>query len=146
MAFNHITFAFAKAFLGKTIIMAAAANIVINNEAAAATTFEPYQVEGNTVVYVNRAPGAMQAWEILRITRKLPADRAKGVTRIRVELEVPQIDPVTGAVVRVNRKIDEYFEPAGATAVQNERVHAYSKNFLATTVALDAAKYGIIPT
>lgn len=126
--------------------MAQAANIVINNEAGAATTFEPFKVEGDTVVYANRAPGAMQAWEILRITRKLPADRTKGVIRVRYEFEVPQLDPTTGAVTRTNRKIGEYFEPVGSTSTQNERVHAYSKNFLATTVAVDIAKFGVIPT
>ncbi|UUW21355.1 MAG: hypothetical protein [Sanya fiers-like virus 33] len=126
--------------------MGAAANIVINNGSAVATTFEPFKVEGDTAVYVNRAPGTMNAWHFLRITRKLPADRSKGVNRVRYEFEVPTIDPTTKAVLYVNRFVGEYYEPVAGTTALNTDIHAYNKNFLATTVATDIAVNGVIPT
>lgn len=126
--------------------MAAAANIVINNGSAAACTFEPFKVEGDTAVYVNRAPGSLSAWHFLRIKRVLPADRSKGVTRVRYEFEVPTVDPTTKAVLYTNRFVGEYYEPVGASASLNGDIHAYNKNFLATTVASDCAVNGVIPT
>jgi len=126
--------------------MAAAADIVINNGSAAACTFEPFKVEGDTLVYVNRAPGPLNAWHFLRIKRTMPADRSKGVTRVRYEFEVPTIDATTKTVLYTNRFVGEYYEPVSASASLNGDIHAYNKNFLATTVASDLAVNGVVPT
>lgn len=126
--------------------MGAAANLTLKNKANADVVFEPYMVEGDTAVYVNRTPGAVNAWHWLRLKRTRPTNLATGVTRIRYEFEYPTVDPTTKKVLYVNRHIGEYYEPTSASLTNNGDIHAYVKSFLATTVALDAAESGVIPT
>lgn len=126
--------------------MAAAADLTLKNNAAANVTFNVYSVETDAVEWVESGATSILGTSRLRVSRKVPADKANGVYRVQGKLTRPVINGTTGALDGTLTFNFELLRPAKLTVAEVDEAYARFKEAVAQTIVKAAAESGAIPT
>lgn len=126
--------------------MAAAANLTLKNAAAAAVPFTVYSVETDAVEWTEDGATSILGTSRLRMTRKVPADKANGVYRIGGKLTRPVVNGTTGALDGTLTANFEILRPAKISVAEVDELVARFAEAVAQSVVKAAAETGAIPT
>lgn len=126
--------------------MAAAADLTLKNNAAANVTFNVYSVETDAVEWVESGATSILGTSRLRVSRKVPADKANGVYRVQGKLTRPVINGTTGALDGTLTFNFELLRPAKLTVADVDEAYARFKEAVAQSIIKVAAESGAIPT
>jgi hypothetical protein len=126
--------------------MAAAADLTLKNNAAANVTFNVYSVEPDAVEWVESGATSILGTSRLRMSRKVPSDKANGVYRINGKLTRPVVNGTTGALDGTITMNFEILRPAKLTVAEVDEAYARFKEAVAQAILKTAAESGAIPT
>lgn len=126
--------------------MAAAAALTLKNDAAANVTFDVYSVEPDAVEFIESGATSILGTSRLRITRKVPADKAQGVYRVSGSLTRPVLNGTTGALDGTVTMKFEILRPANLATTEVNEAYARFKEAVAQAIVKTAAQNGAIPT
>jgi hypothetical protein len=126
--------------------MAAAADLTLKNNAAANVTFNVYSVEPDAVEWTESGATSILSTSRLRMTRKVPADKANGVYRIQGKLTRPVVNGTTGALDGTLTANFEILRPAKISVAEVDELVARFKEAVAQSIVKAAAETGAIPT
>jgi hypothetical protein len=126
--------------------MAAAADLTLKNNAAANVTFNVYSVESDAVEWTESGSTSILGTSRLRLSRKLPADRANGVYRVNGKFTRPVINGTTGALDGTVTMNFEILRPAKLTVAEVDEAYARFKEAVAQAIVKTASESGAIPT
>ena len=126
--------------------MAAAADLTLKNNAAANVTFNVYSVEPDAVEWIESGATSILGTSRLRMTRKVPADKANGVYRIQGKLTRPVVNGTTGALDATLTANFEILRPAKVSVAEVDEMVARFKEAVAQAIVKTAAESGAIPT
>lgn len=121
------------------------ANITLKNAAAANVTFNGFSESSEAVEWTESGATSLLGTTRLKLTRKMPTNRANGVLRTISALTVPKIDGTTGALVGQTTIRTEISHTANVTAT--EVAEACARNAAAQALAAfqQTAKDGALP-
>lgn len=126
--------------------MAAAADLTLKNNAATNVTYNVYSVEPDAVEWVESGATSILGTSRLRMSRKVPADKANGVYRVNGKFTRPVINGTTGALDGTVTMNFEILRPAKLTVAEVDEAYARFKEAVAQTIVKSAAETGAIPT
>lgn len=126
--------------------MAAAADLTLKNNAAANVTFNVYSVEPDAVEWVESGASSIMGMTRFRMSRKVPADKAKGVYRVLGKLTLPSVNETTGALDGTMTCNFEILRPAVLPASVSDEAYARFKEAVAQAIVKAASANGAIPT
>ncbi len=126
--------------------MAAAADLTLKNNAATNVTFNVYSVEPDAVEWVESGATSILGMTRFRMSRKVPADKAKGVYRVQGKLTLPSVNGTTGALDGTMTCNFEILRPAALASSVSDEAYARFKEAVAQAIVKAAAANGAIPT
>jgi hypothetical protein len=126
--------------------MAAAADLTLKNNAAANVTFGVYSVEPDAVEWTEAGATSILGTSRLKVSRKIPSDKANGVYRISGKLTRPVVNGTTGALDGTVTMNFEILRPAKLSVAEVDEAYARFKEAVAQAIVKAAAETGAIPT
>lgn len=126
--------------------MAAAADLTLKNNAAANVTFNVYSVETDAVEWTEAGATSILGTSRARVSRKIPADKAKGVYRTIGKFTRPVVNATTGALDGTLTFNFELLRPANVSVAETDEAYARFKELVAQSIIKTAAETGAIPT